>query len=144
MRHFSLTKASMIYYICKFTSLCQVFAWSEYSAEAFRRHVPHYQYLAILVDLAAMRFVFWFIVVGIQFHRDCKALIMCTRHWKASAKHWSRWRLCLISEYTNIIYYSARSRLTNISSLYRPREHICKHTLKTAVTVCLSSYSQYW
>ena len=37
----------------------------EYSAEAFRCHVHHFQYLAVPVELVGMKFVFRFMVVGI-------------------------------------------------------------------------------
>ena len=37
----------------------------EYSAEDFRCHVHHYQCLAVPIELAAMKFLFWFTVVGV-------------------------------------------------------------------------------
>ena len=38
---------------------------NEYSAEAFCFHLHHYQLLVVMVDLAAMGFVFWFIGIRI-------------------------------------------------------------------------------
>ena len=37
----------------------------EFLAEAFRCQVHHFQRLVISVELAATKFVFWFMVVGI-------------------------------------------------------------------------------
>jgi len=37
----------------------------EILAEAFRYHVQRFQSLAVPVELAAMKFVFWFVVFGI-------------------------------------------------------------------------------
>jgi hypothetical protein len=55
---------SIVYYIIRFTSLCKIFTY-EFLAEVFQCHVHHFQYLADPVELAAMKFVFQFMVVGI-------------------------------------------------------------------------------
>ena len=43
----------------------QNLSFPEFLTEAFRCHVHHFQCLAVLVDLTAMKFVFRFMMVGI-------------------------------------------------------------------------------
>jgi hypothetical protein len=53
----------LIYYLIHFTM--QNLHLLEILAEAFRYHVHRFQCSAVPVELAAMKFVFWFVVFGI-------------------------------------------------------------------------------
>ena len=53
----------------------------EFLAEAFQCHVHHFQCLVVSVELAAMKFVFQFMVVGIE-DVNVTGMCDCDKHYK--------------------------------------------------------------